>query len=171
MDFPVNHPQFVTITVHEWKHLLKPDKYKKIIIDSLAFLVEQKRIKLFAFVIMNNHMHFIWQIQANHTQSNVQRDFLKFVAQKIKFDLIKYHPKVLEKFAVSLNDRKYQFWKRNSLSVELYSPAVFEQKLTYIHQNPVKSGLCRLPEEYNWSSARFYIINEKNFSFLSHYEE
>ncbi len=170
MDFPVNHPQFITITVHEWKHLLKPDKYKQIVVDSLAFLVEQERIKLFAFVIMDNHMHIVWQTQRNLTQSAVQRDFLKFVAQKIKFDLIENHPKVLEKFAVNHSDRQYQFWKRNSLSVGLSSPALFEQKLEYIHHNPVKAGLCLLPEEYYWSSARFYLINEKNFPFLSHYD-
>ena len=49
------HPQFITATVYEWKHLLKPDKYKRVIIDSLKFLVKDGRIKVYAFGIMSNH--------------------------------------------------------------------------------------------------------------------
>ncbi|HMK26158.1 MAG TPA: hypothetical protein VK483_09020 [Chitinophagaceae bacterium] len=55
------YPNYFTATNLEWKHLLKPDKYKNILIDSLRFLVKDKRIKLFAFVIMSNHIHLIWQ--------------------------------------------------------------------------------------------------------------
>jgi len=50
-------PQFFTATILEWKRLLKPDKYKEIIISSLQFLVENKRVKVNAFVVMDNHIH------------------------------------------------------------------------------------------------------------------
>ncbi len=43
-----------------------------------------------------------------------------------------------------------------------------EQKPDYIHNNPVKAGLCRLPEDYKYSSARFYERNEKDLVFLTH---
>jgi putative transposase len=43
------------------------------------------------------------------------------------------------------------------------------RELEYIHNNPVKAGLCELPEEYKYSSAEFYLLNEKRWSFLSHY--
>ena len=29
-----HYPQFFTATIQEWKHLLRPDEYKQIIIDS-----------------------------------------------------------------------------------------------------------------------------------------
>jgi putative transposase len=61
-------PQFFTATNLEWKKLLQPDKYKDIVIDSLRFLVTDGRIKLYAFVIMSNHMHLIWQMCANVDQ-------------------------------------------------------------------------------------------------------
>ena len=48
-------------------HLLKPDKYKEVIIDSFKFLVKEKRTKVnvFALIAMrvSNHIHVIWQIQ------------------------------------------------------------------------------------------------------------
>jgi putative transposase len=59
MNFPIEHAQFLTVTVYEWKHLLKPDKYKSIILDSLTYLVRNSRVKVYGFVIMDNHFHLI----------------------------------------------------------------------------------------------------------------
>jgi REP element-mobilizing transposase RayT len=171
MYFPIEHPQFLTATIHEWKYLLKPDKYKSIIIESLQFLVRQKRVIIFGFVIMSNLFHVIWQIQKGNEKVAVQRDFLKFVGQQIKFNLEKNHLEVLKHFEVNKKDRKYQFWKRNALSIDLFSSEIVYQKLKYIHDNPVKAGLCQLPEEYHFSSAAFYLKNENNFYFLEHYKE
>ncbi|MBY0434774.1 MAG: transposase, partial [Cyclobacteriaceae bacterium] len=58
----------------------------------------------------------------------------------------------------------------DSLGVPLWTPEVFEQKIGYIHNNPVKAGICRYPEDYKYSSARFYGKNEKDWVFLSHHE-
>jgi putative transposase len=166
-----SYPQFFTATNLEWKKLLKPDKYKKIITDSLRFLVQDKRIILYAFVIMDNHMHLIWQIQPGISPEAVQRDFLKFTAQQIKKDLLKTHRDVLAHFKVDAKDRQYQFWERNPLSIELRTNKVFQQKLDYLHNNPVKAGLCRLPEEYRYSSASFYELNTTEWDFLTHFTD
>ena len=75
---------------------------------------------------------------------------------------------MLSLFYVNANDRKYQFWERNSLSIELRNKSVFNQKMEYIHQNPVKAGMCKLPEEYYYSSAFFYQTGIDNWGFLTH---
>ncbi|PIQ21498.1 MAG: transposase [Cytophagales bacterium CG18_big_fil_WC_8_21_14_2_50_42_9] len=167
------HPQFFTATILEWKHLLKPDKYKDIVMQSLQFLVSNKRILLYGFVIMPNHIHLIWQMQENSRQADVQRDFLKYTAQQIKFDLQQNHPAVLEKFRVQVKDRAYQIWEHRPLSVPLWSKLVFDQKLNYIHQNPVqeKWQLADLPENYYYSSARYYLLNQDDWGFMTHYAE
>jgi putative transposase len=162
------YPQFFTATNLEWKRLLKPDKYKDIIIESLRFLVKEKRIILYAFVIMENHFHLIWQMQAGIKPADVQRDFLKYTAQKIKKDLQINHPTVLSHFKVKTKDRQYQFWERNALSIELSTEKVFQQKLNYIHNNPVMAGLCVLPEQYRYSSASLYELNKTEWEFLTH---
>jgi putative transposase len=69
------YPQFFTAGIKGWYKLLQDDKYKDIIISSLRFLVEDKRIKLYAFVIMSDHIHLIWQMQALIHPEHVQRDF------------------------------------------------------------------------------------------------
>lgn len=162
------YPQFFTATCLEWKRLLHPDKYKNIVIESLRFLVKDSRVILYGFVIMSNHLHLVWQMQAGHKRQAVQRDFLKFTAQQIKSDLAKHHPAVLEQFLVNAADRRYQFWERNPLSVDLWTEKVMLQKLTYLHQNPVRAGLCRWPEQYHYSSALFYHTGVDNWDFLTH---
>jgi len=163
------HPQFFTATILEWKKLLKPEKYKSIIIDSLRFLVSDKRIKLFAFVIMDNHIHLIWQIMDEMKEKDVQRDFLKYTAQRIKQDLYRNHKSVLAMFLVRAKDRRYQFWERNALSIELRTEKVFLQKLNYIHANPVRAGLCQHAEHYKYSTARFYEKQIDEWGFITHF--
>lgn len=165
------YPQFFTATIKEWHKLLKPDKYKDVVVNSLQFLVEDKRIKLFAFVIMSSHIHLIWQMQPLIQPQHVQRDFLKYTAQQIKHDLQKNHPAVLAHLKTNANDRTYQFWKRRALSVELRTHKVYMQKLEYIHWNPVKAGICKLPEDYKYSSALFYETGVDNWGFLTHHQD
>jgi putative transposase len=169
--FITEYPQFFTATILEWKKLLKPDKYKDIVIDSFRFLVNDKRINLHAFAIMQNHLHLIWQMQPLIHPSQVQRDFLKYTAQKIRYDLQQHHSQVLEHFRVNASDRDYQIWERNALSIELRTEKVYNQKLDYIHRNPVNAGLCKSPEEYKYSSALFYETGIDNWGFLSHHRD
>ncbi|MEO7312306.1 MAG: hypothetical protein ABIX01_18030 [Chitinophagaceae bacterium] len=113
LEFSDYFPQYFTATILEWKPLLKPDKYKTIITDSLAFLVGDNRVKVYGFVIMMNYIHIIWQVKAGHKLQDVQHSFMKFTAQMIKMDLQKNHPKVLEHFYVGAKDRLFQIWERN----------------------------------------------------------
>ena len=160
---------FFTATVLEWKKLLKPDKYKDIIISTLKFLVDNRRIKLFAFVLMPNHIHLVWYIYPEQTPNLTQGSLLRYTAQKIKYDLVANHPLVLEKFLVQSKDRQYQIWERNPLSVEIYSDSTMQQKLDYIHYNPLqpKWKLAETAIDYYYSSARFYENGDDDFGMLT----
>ena len=162
---------FTTATVKDWKHLLKPDKYKQIITDSLTFLVAEKSISVYAFVIMPNHFHWIWQMQGDTELAHVQMRLMKFVAQQIKLDLMLHHPAVLERFKVTRRDRHYQFFKEKPLSVALFRDEVVWQKMQYIHRNPVQPRwrLAPSPEDYLFSSAGFYAGQVNRWPFLTHF--
>ena len=56
-EYAQEQPQFFTATIQEWKHLLKEEKYKNIIVDTLKFLVTEGNVTINGFVIMPNHMH------------------------------------------------------------------------------------------------------------------
>jgi len=167
-DIITEYPHFFTATNLNWKKLLAPNKYKDIVIESMRFLVDDKRVIIYGFVIMDNHIHIIWQLQAGRKRNDVQRDFLKYTAQLIKKDMMKHHPDKLKEFLVNAKDRKYQFWERNPLSVEIWSEKVLLQKLKYIHENPVRAGICKYPDDYKYSSVLLYKFGKDNWGFLTH---
>lgn len=164
---------FFTATILDWKPLLKPDDHKKIIMDSLKFLTLNKRIFLYGFVIMPNHIHLLWRMQENHYLKDVQRDFLKFTAQQIKFRLIDSNTLKLAPYKKDSKDRQYQFWQRNSYNKRMYNRKIFEQKLDYIHLNPLqeKWQIVEHPEDYHSSSAKYYIKNIDDWGFITHYHD
>jgi putative transposase len=169
MIYPKDHPDFITITCLEWKPILDNDLFKDVVVNSLKFLTRQNRISVFAFVVMNNHLHMIWQMLGDHKREDVQRDFLKFTGQQILKVLRNLNSSLLGELLVEAKDRRYQVWERNALSIPLYSEGFFMQKLEYIHNNPVRAGLCEHSFEYKYSSAAFYFKNDSTFDFLSHF--
>lgn len=168
-EYKVHAAQYFTSTIYEWQTILADDSHKDIIIDSLEYLVNDKRIELNAFVIMSNHIHLIWQALTGFTPSGVQASFMKYTAQQIKRSLMKNDLDRLSNFKVNKYDREYQLWKREPLSIELLNESMFKQKLEYIHYNPVRAGLCNVPEEYYYSSANFYYNGTNSFGRVKHY--
>ena len=160
---------FFTATILEWKYLLTEDCYKDIIISSLQFLTREKRIHLNGYVIMDNHLHLLWQMIYPNTAEKVQQSFLKYTAQMILKDLRNRNRELLQDFYVGASDRIHQIWERNPLSVPLWNESVVKEKLNYIHNNPVRAGLCIYPHEYKYSSAAFYDGEEDIFDIVTTY--
>ncbi len=115
-------------------------------------MIAEKRIKIAAFVLMPNHIHLIWRIQSSFKREDVQRDFLKFTAKKILFYLKNQNNHMLSKLTVTSRDREMQVWKRDSMSIDLYTSNFFEQKLNYVHSNPCqpKWMLAQNPFDYKF---------------------
>ena len=164
------YPQFFTATILEWKQLLVLDSMKQIIISSLQYLVNEGPGKNIWICIDAKSYSSIMAIQDGHEKVKVRQSFLKYTAQHIKFALAQ-NIKELEKYKVKASDRAYQFWERNSLGIDLWSRPVFIQKLNYMHNNPIQPHwkLCQYPEEYKYSSSRFYDKGVDEFGFLTHY--
>jgi len=170
MEKLIYYPEFITATILNWQRLLKPLKYKCIVLENLQHLVHTNKIILYSYCIMDNHIHLIWQIKGDVHVPNVKRSFFTRTAQSFKSDLKKYHPDVLPYFKSSQADRNYHFWERRPLGKDLFTDNVFDQKFNYIHQNPVVAGLCNFEEEYPYSSALFYCTGEDPWNMLTHYK-
>ena len=168
-----NSINFFTATILRWQHVLKQDKYKQMIIDKMQYLVDANRVWIYGFVIMPNHIHQLWRAKEGHHEKEVQRDLLRYTAQHIKNDLVLNHPMVLPHFRSTQNDRHYHFWERRARSKEIENRKMLEQKLDYIHNNPVldKWKLSNLPEDFYFSSASYYLSNQTPWSFITHYTQ
>ena len=76
--------QFFKATIQEWKHLLKEDKYKNIIVDWIKFLVTKRQVTIYRFVIMPNHLHIIWQAKGNNNLQEIQNSFIKTYFKRVE---------------------------------------------------------------------------------------
>ncbi len=166
-----NAIRFFTATCLNWQHLLERDKHKEIVLESLRFMVKDSRIWVYGFVIMPNHIHILWRNYDEWNHKNTAQILLKYTAQQIKFNLQANHPEELELYKSTQKDREYHFWERRPYAAEMHNRKVLEQKLDYIHLNPVKANLSDTPENYLFSSARFYNGSGNDFDFLTRYEE
>ena len=62
----------------------------------------------------------------------------------------------LKESAKSSNTTKFQFWRHDNKPIELWSNEVIQQKIEYIHNNPVEEGIVFRPEDYKYCSAPDY---------------
>lgn len=164
----IGNVYFYTATILKWRNLLKPEKYKQLILSSLRYLHQQKKINVYGFVIMPNHIHLIWELIDKNGRELPHASLLKFTAHAFLQDLRQNHPQVLPVFQVDESNRKYNFWQRDSLAVLLYNQTICAQKLDYLHLNPLqeKWNLAESPKSYFWSSAKFYETGVDVFRFL-----
>lgn len=158
---------FWTVTINKWIPLLEDDRYK-VIIDSLQFLSSEGKVDIFGFVIMPNHSHFIWRSNELNGKESPQGSFLKYTAHIFKKLLFENGKDLLIPYRIDASNKNYEFWQRDPLAIPLFTRKVAEQKLNYIHMNPLSKRwkLVDHPTEYKYSSAKYYYLNEKNFPFL-----
>ena len=154
---------FVTLQVVEWIDVFTRLTYKEILIDNLDYCQQHKGLSIYAYVIMSNHVHMIVQCR-NGNLSGVLRDF-KSYSSKVILNAIEQGAEsrrewMLRQFKLAAmrhqRNSHYQFWTHENHAEHLYSNHFIEQKMTYIHHNPVRAGSVRQPEEYLFSSASNY---------------
>jgi putative transposase len=167
---------FITTSIfNKVEHLFLDEEICKIILENFTFYNKKYKAKLLAYVLMSNHIHFIiWFDKEEKEESPLSvyiRDFKKYVATQIINYLEKNNSQLLHKFISLEKGQKYQIWEENFDSVHLYTRKVCEEKIDYIHDNPVKAGLVMSREDYKYSSATFYLSDKVVKSSLVHYRE
>ena len=170
MDLDI--PYFYTISIRNFRTLLKEDYLKMTIISSLQYLSQKEIIEVYGYVIMPNHVHLIWKFLKFNGKESPSASFNKFTAHQFRKYLLSNFPKELSNYIVNQNDRAMQFWQRDPLAIPLSCEDNLIQKLEYIHANPTqeKWHLANWPEEYKCSSARFYLTGVDEFNFLQHFK-
>ena len=120
---------------------------------------------------MPNHIHLIWNILKMNGKESPAGSFAKYTAHQFRKYLLQTNPTLLEQYQSDKTDRSIQFWKRDPLAIPLTSEVNLIQKLEYIHQNPIREKwlLCQHPEEYKWSSAKFYVSADDEFGIVKHF--
>jgi len=160
---------FVSFAVVGWLDVFTRNEYKDIIIDSLQYCQKEKGMEIYAWCIMTNHIHLVFRSTKDQKPELLLGDFKRFTSKAI-VKAIQDNPKesrkewLMEQFLKAgiktSNVNKYQFWRHNNKPIELWSNKVIDEKISYIHNNPVEEGLVFYPEDYVYSSARDYSGNK-----------
>ncbi|MFN3760914.1 MAG: REP-associated tyrosine transposase [Algoriphagus aquaeductus] len=153
---------FVTFTVRRWVDVFTRSAYCDILIESLKYCQDRKGLEIFAWVIMSNHAHLILRAKDENLSDNL-RDLKKFTSKKI-FNAICENPKESRKqwlkMLLSYED-KIWFWEEGYHGEEIFTQEFFDQKVNYIHSNPVRANIVEKEEEYLYSSAAdFYGVRK-----------
>jgi putative transposase len=155
---------FISFAIVNWIDVFTRDIYFSCIVESLDFCRKNKGMEIYGYCIMPSHMHLIFR-SSNNDPSGLIRDFKGFTSKKM-INLIRDNTQesrkewllwMLERAGKkNSNLTKYQFWQQNNHPIEIWTLKVFEQKLNYVHQNPVQTGFVTDPIDYKYSSARNY---------------
>ncbi len=152
------YPHFLTCTVVEWLPVFTRPDAVQILLDSWSFLQQEGRMRLFAYVVLENHVHFV---AASDDLTTEVGDFKSYTARRL-IDLLKKvgAKTLLEQFAYRKlkhkSDRDYQLWQEGSHPQQIAGDDMMWQKIEYIHNNPVKRGFVDDPLHWRYSSARNY---------------
>jgi REP element-mobilizing transposase RayT len=131
---------FVTFAVEGWTDVFTRNEYKNILIDNLAYCQKHKGLEIFAWCIMTNHVHLMVRAAEGNLLQDILRDFKKFTSKAILKAIADNQQEsrkkwLLKQFATLEGNR---FWRSDNKPIELWSNGVIDQKLNYIHQNPVE---------------------------------
>ena len=151
-------PHFLTLTINNWLPIFTRPATTKIIYSAWQQLQRESSFKLYAFVILENHLHFVAQSDdlnrdLKYFKGRTARYILDYLMQnRIDFLLeqLAYRKKLHKK------QSRYQLWQEGSKPKLVESGKILRQKVDYIHQNPVKRGYVALPEHWLHSSAGVY---------------
>lgn len=154
---------FLTLQVVQWTDIFTRKKYRDIIIESFKYCQKEKGLEIYAYVIMSNHIHLLARA-SNENLSDVLRDLKRHTSKKIVEAINEGNESrrdwllMIFRYAARAHSRnnEFQFWTHENHAIEVYSNNFIEQKVKYIHDNPVRAGIVENPEDYLYSSARNY---------------
>jgi REP element-mobilizing transposase RayT len=155
---------FISFATVFWIDAFTRIVYLDIIINSLDFCRKNKGMIIFGYCIMPSHVHLIFKANDDNP-SELIRDFKGFTSRKMLEAIQENNRESRKEWLLWMfrlagkrnsNIERFQFWQQHNKPIEIWSLKVFEQKLNYIHQNPIESGFVTEPYEWKYSSARNY---------------
>jgi putative transposase len=152
---------FITSTIVAWLPVFHRAECRDILVDSLDYCRREKGLRLYAWVIMENHFHAVVHAEAGNLP-RVMADLKKFTAGKLLAQLeVEGRSDLLECLASGKAAHKtgsrYQLWQEGYHPQAIYTDETILQKIDYIHANPVRRGWVTSPEHWRYSSAHEWL--------------
>lgn len=163
---------FITSTIVDWIPVFTTEKYYDIMTNAFRYSQKEKSLKLYAYVFLDNHFHIMASAE---TLSDVIKSVKSFSAKLIIENLKSDNKSViLKKLKNSKANHKrnseYQVWQEGFHPKEIMSDKMFQQKIDYIHFNPVRRNHVKEPQDWKYSSAGYYYEGKEGILKLNGFE-
>ena len=141
---------FITLVTHRLYYLFDRHNRWEILLNSLKYYQEHKRLNIFNWVFMLNHIHLI--VKAPDIIGFI-RDFKTYTSKELKKNILITEPNILKLFI----DKKgeYHFWKSSNMPKLIETEKFYLNKANYIESNPVRKLYVRNPEDWIYTSANY----------------
>lgn len=152
------HPHFITCTVLHWIPIFTNKESVQIVFESLQYLQCNHNLNLYAYVILENHLHLV--ASSDDIAKDIAR-FKSYTAREILNLLKKRNIKTildqLEFYKKAHKvDREFQLWQEGIQPKLIQSEQMMIDRINYIHNNPIKRGYVDEAKHWRYSSARDY---------------
>ena len=160
---------FISFSVVYWIDVFVREEYKNVLLESWKFCQEKKGLEIYGWIIMPSHAHMIISSIKNDLEEIV-RDMKSHTSTTLKKQIKTNAEESRRNWMIWMmeragrkngNNEEWQFWQQHNQPVQLFNLEMFYQKLTYIHENPVKAGFVEKAEDWLYSSARDYKFMEQ----------
>ena len=160
--------QFITSSAYGRLKLFDSYRLRLMFVGVLREYRQQLGFLLIGWVLMPEHFHFLIEPEPAESTSRLLQELKKRTAQRVVSVLTEnqghaWCRKMLNGLRLppgAHSDSRYRVWERRFYAYGVYRWKKRLEKLNYMHNNPVKRGLVRSPEEWPWSSFRFYYLND-----------
>lgn len=155
---------FVSFATVYWIDVFTRNLYREELLESLRFCQKEKGLEIYAWCIMPNHVHLIVGSQQNPLEGII-RDFKAFTSRRLRSIIAENEQESRREWILwmmeragrrNANNHDWQFWQQNNQPVELSNSEMTQQKLEYLHNNPVEAGFVDDPAAWLYSSVRDY---------------
>ena len=166
---PETNIYFITSSIHLWVPILFNETLFQIIIDSLNYCQTSNSGSTREVLSMINHVHAIISHERYDQIPNIVRDFKRHTAKEIKdylSDLGEFSQLFWVKIFHSRETGQLRIWQEGYHPIAIKSQTFFVEKLAYIHDNPVRKGFVEKPEDWKYSSARSYLLEDDGLIIL-----
>ena len=144
---------FVTTTVHKWTPIFAQDKYARLMVAQLNETLSHYRVSMCAYVLMPSHLHALLGFPEIGRLSQVMKMIKGLSARRLR-------PLLTPELATAFESNgRYLLWKRRFDDVIIWSEKQFRTKAEYIHNNPVRAGLVQHSNDYKYSSAGDWLLD------------
>ena len=157
-----NELYFLTLTLVGWINLFDRACYKNILVENLQYCQQKEGLEIFAYVIMSNHLHMIARRNSEQDLTELLGRFKSVTSKRLIKEIIDNPEEsrrdwLLYQFNYFANNNSqygdYHVWHYTNHPVQLFSSKVIQQKVNYIHENPLRAGIVNDISAYIYSSA------------------